>query len=366
MFIESNLIKWNGDENNFPLHDYIMFLKSKNFSVTSFGEIKKDTCSPRIDDLYILFQKDDIKYSVQFNKTTGDFILFKNYTKQTGSGFDDFSKKLFSSRQPIKSFTIKELLDNRDGQFIHHDKYTAELDSPVLEYCYANTLKFKIKSSQFGKSAKDKHGNKGVNHTFYNVYVLFQDFYTIGKDKDIPFADAIDYAIDFGDVSIRCNCPAFLYWGMAYIGTELRYIYGIPRESRYPQIRNPNLRGTICKHCDAVLQYIKRNRNLIVKMFAEYYNRLNEGQSIYAVNTNGTTITIGHKNENGDVFFEQQQEEEEKMKDLFDEDEVIDEKTSESEDDNNLADGEADVYGDPDWHIEDPTEGAVWDEEEEE
>ena len=44
-------------------------------------------------------------------------------------------------------------------------------------------------------------------------------------------------------------------------------------------------------------------------MFATYYNRLNDGQSIYAVNTNGTTITIGKKNEEGDIFFERQLEE---------------------------------------------------------
>lgn len=267
-------------------------------------------------------------------------------------------------KKPIYSFTLKELYDNEDMDFIHRREHLAELDSPTIKYCYANSIILKIKSSQFGKSGKDKNGKKGINHTFYNVYVLFEDFYTIGRDKDIPFADAIDYAIEFGDVHLRCNCPSFLYHGFAFQGTELRYLYGVPREGRYPIIRNPQLKSTMCKHCDKVIEYIRRNKELIAKMFAEYYNRLNDGQSIYAVNTNGTTITIGHKNEYGDVFFEQQQEEEEKMKDLFDEDEIVDEKTSESEDDNNLVDGEADVYGDPDWHIEDPTEGVVWDEEE--
>ena len=208
----------------------------------------------------------------------------------------------------IKSFTLKELLDNRDGNFIHHDKYTSELESPILEYCYANTAKFKIKSSQFGKQAKTKDGRVGTNNTWYNVFVMFEDFYTIGQDKEIPLEDAVDYAINFGEIHIRCSCPAHLYFGYSYMATQMDFQYGLPRENLFPIIRNPDLNGTICKHEDAVIQFIFRNKNLITKMFAEYYNRLNEGQSIYAVNTNGTTITIGKKEGENDVFFEQQQE----------------------------------------------------------
>lgn len=208
----------------------------------------------------------------------------------------------------IKSFTLKELLDNRDGDFIHHDKYTSELESPILQYAYCNSIKLRIKSSQFGKQAKIKDGRVGTNNTWYNVFVLFEDFYTIGRDKDIPFEDAIDYAINFGDVKLRCNCPAHTFWGYSYTATQMDFEYGIPRENRFPKIRNPELKGTICKHEDAVIRYILRNKDLITKMFAEYYNRLNEGQSIYAVNTKGTTITIGKKDGENDVFFEQQEE----------------------------------------------------------
>lgn len=227
--------------------------------------------------------------------------------------------------EPILSFTLKELRDNRDGDFIHHDQYTSELDSPVLKYAYANTLKFEIKSSQFGKPVKTKNGT-GTNITRYTVFILFEDFYTIGKDKEIDFEDAIDYAINFGDVHVRCTCPAQQYWGYNYTATQLKYLYGIPREGRFPKIRNPNLKGTICKHIDAVIQWIMRNKETIAKMFAVYYNRLNDGQSIYAVNTLGTTITIGHKNEDGDVFFERQLEEEQEyendQKDMEDLEEV--------------------------------------------
>ena len=207
---------------------------------------------------------------------------------------------------PIFSFTLKELYDARDGNFIHHDKYTSELQDPELLYAYANTLVFEIKSSNYGK--KDKKSG-GTNITKYKVFVLFEDFYTIGRDKDIDFTDAVDYAINYADVHMRCTCPAATYWGYNYESTALNYLYGIPRENRYPKIRNPNLKGTVCKHIDKVIQWILKNQETVAKLFALYYDRLKDGQSIYAVNPKGTTVTIGKKNEDGDVFFERQMEE---------------------------------------------------------
>ena len=58
---------------------------------------------------------------------------------------------------------------------------------------------------------------------------------------------------------------------------------------------------------------ILKHKDIVAKLFATYYGRLNDGQSIYAVNTNGTTITIGKKNEDGDVFFERQLDEQEEQ-----------------------------------------------------
>lgn len=226
--------------------------------------------------------------------------------------------------EPIYSFTLKELRDARDGDFIHHDEYTSELGEPELEYAYANTLKFSIKSSHYGEKVKG-----GTNTTKYKVFILFEDFYTIGKDKDIDFEDAIDYAINFGEIHCRCNCKAAQFWGYNYIQTQLRTIYGIPRENRFPVVRNPDLQGTICKHTDKVIQWIFSHKDIVAKMFATYYNRLNDGQSIYAVNTNGTTITIGKKNDEGDIFFERQVEEEQEME--APEEKVVEEETQNEE-----------------------------------
>lgn len=195
----------------------------------------------------------------------------------------------------IKSFTLKELLDNRDGDFIHHDEYTDELsfNNIKLHHAFANTLVFKVKSA-----------NYKTNHKVYTVAVLFEDFYCIANDKDISFEDAVDYAVNFGDVHIACDCPAFLYWGYRYIATELSYLYGIPREKRFPKVRNPQVRGTTCKHSDKVIRWCLQNKKKIAKMFLDYYSKLRDTDDIIVVNELGDEIKVGN-NLAGEIDFDE-------------------------------------------------------------
>lgn len=236
-------------------------------------------------------------------------------------------------KEPIYSFTLKEMLNGEDPNFLHRTERLAELDEPTLLYAYANTLVFEIKSSHYGEKVKG-----GTNATKYKVFVLFEDFYTIGEDRNIDFEDAINYALDWGDVHIRCTCPSQLYHGFSFMGTQMRYLYGVPRENRFPKIRNPNLKGTNCKHADKVMEWILRHKDIVSKMFALYYNRLNDGQSIYAVNTNGTTITIGKKNDEGDVFFERQLKETSEQEETVEEEAVNEVPEEEVEEEDNVED----------------------------
>ena len=54
-----------------------------------------------------------------------------------------------------------------------------------------------------------------------------------------------------GDIAVHCNDPSWKYWGFQYIGTVKNY--ALEKEPRYPKIRNPNLKGSVCKHLDNVL-----------------------------------------------------------------------------------------------------------------
>lgn len=65
------------------------------------------------------------------------------------------------------------------------------------------------------------------------------------------------------NLHVNCNCPAFGYWGFKYIGTAEDY--SIENEGRYPDVRNPNLQGYVCKHIYKVLQAYPFNINDIRK-----------------------------------------------------------------------------------------------------
>jgi hypothetical protein len=53
-------------------------------------------------------------------------------------------------------------------------------------------------------------------------------------------------------MKVRCDCPAFVYWGYAFLLTELEAISG-PEEHRPPDIRNPERKGCVCKHLSTLL-----------------------------------------------------------------------------------------------------------------
>lgn len=54
------------------------------------------------------------------------------------------------------------------------------------------------------------------------------------------------------DVKVACSCEAFLYQGYKYI--TYKADSGIDPEDRFPIIRNPSLRGMLCKHILAVFK----------------------------------------------------------------------------------------------------------------
>lgn len=75
--------------------------------------------------------------------------------------------------------------------------------------------------------------------------------------------------IRLSNIKVSCNCPAFKYWGFKYIATQLDY--GVLQENKYPDVRNPNTEGYVCKHLYSVLKVWPFVRNTIA---SEYWNDL--------------------------------------------------------------------------------------------
>jgi GNAT superfamily N-acetyltransferase len=172
-------------------------------------------------------------------------------------------------KQPILSFTLQQILKEVDPNHIHHAEYTAALDEPFLIKAYGSSLLFGVYSSKYAKNGR-----------VYQVKVIFKDIVIIARDKQIPIADAVRYAIEDLDMNISCQCPAFLFYGYRYMGTQLSYLYGLPREHRPPRIRNPKMRGSVCKHADKVMRWIVQNEDEIIGRFEALYRKIDFAKAL--------------------------------------------------------------------------------------
>ena len=68
-----------------------------------------------------------------------------------------------------------------------------------------------------------------------------------------------------GNIKISCTCPGFLYHGYKYISWKVNV--GIDKETRSPDIRNPEKKGMACKHILTALNQMKSDYSAIYSMF---------------------------------------------------------------------------------------------------
>lgn len=64
---------------------------------------------------------------------------------------------------------------------------------------------------------------------------------------------------------VYCNCPAFKWWGHQYIMTTTKSIIPGFENRVYPKVRNPQLKGKVCKHLYIVLQDLPKQSRKIYK-----------------------------------------------------------------------------------------------------
>lgn len=102
---------------------------------------------------------------------------------------------------------------------------------------------------------------KGFAFRSKNVYFEIGDYEQTVKLQDLKIVskmsgddkDKVSMAMD-GDIKVMCTCPDFLYGGFKYIGTVLDY--STHPENRFPEIKNPNEEGTVCKHLHHLLKHV--------------------------------------------------------------------------------------------------------------
>lgn len=123
--------------------------------------------------------------------------------------------------------------------------------------------------------SKSRAEQQNINAKLYKIDNN-KIFYTVtSSDGDKQYLVTIQLANNTnslekalaGDIKVSCTCDAFLYQGYKYILWKANA--GIDKETRSPDIRNPNKTGMACKHILVALNQIKSDYNKI----SELYNK---------------------------------------------------------------------------------------------
>lgn len=80
----------------------------------------------------------------------------------------------------------------------------------------------------------------------WNFYIQYLDWDEQVRDTSLKTQEAAWLLYKNGRIAVHCGCPSFIFHGYEYILTQLDA--AIRPETRYPHIRNPELRGILCKH----------------------------------------------------------------------------------------------------------------------
>lgn len=122
-------------------------------------------------------------------------------------------------RAAVKEFTLQDLkIAQSDPKFLHSAERVAQLGAKGQGTEYAGlrgfSVWFRTKSSEYHEPRKP-----GYNQVWTQQIVML-DLPDALKKRDIKILQRVREAMK-GDVMVRCDCPAFLYWGFAYINLQL-------------------------------------------------------------------------------------------------------------------------------------------------
>ena len=128
--------------------------------------------------------------------------------------------------------TYKDILHIIDPRDLPHRDY-----APLIKYVkYVGTddniMKFFVPSP--------------TRINMWNTYIQFMEWNPEVRDTGVTPTEAARLLIWAGNIRVHCGCPSFKFWGYQYILTQLDA--SIFQETRYPHIRNPQLKGICCKH----------------------------------------------------------------------------------------------------------------------
>lgn len=172
----------------------------------------------------------------------------------TAQGFQSKNRVSETGSLEEKDISINDLRKATDPIFLRNKERSKEVHLRIVEITPSGTI---ITMSNSVTLQQEDHWTQTVK-------LLDWDEALAADGLDFP--QRANLAV-FGRLQVKCNCPAYLYWGYEYIETQLGsdnievpdYEGKKGGEDRFPKVRNPKLRGVICKHLTAVLLTLQRS-----------------------------------------------------------------------------------------------------------
>ena len=126
--------------------------------------------------------------------------------------------------------------------------------------------------------------HSGTSDIWYDAYLSFknpkQTLERMVKDRRFWVADKTKVDLrkiakafmNKADIQLFCSCPAFKFWGPAFILSLDKYDAQYTRkEIRPPSVRNPKRYGAVCKHLDRLLKVFPFYGSTLAKWIKDFY-----------------------------------------------------------------------------------------------
>ena len=159
-------------------------------------------------------------------------------------------KTLDTMLQDLREDSARQLRTGDDPRFLKRAVRVKALPGSIFqEYNrHSRTAWFHTESSG------EWTATAGMTHT---QRVQLTGLPEIMKQPGMTPMKAARLATTEGDIRVFCTCPSYKFHGFQYIDTQRDA--AIRAENRFPEVRNPHLRGTVCKHLLKVLQVLPFN-----------------------------------------------------------------------------------------------------------
>lgn len=106
----------------------------------------------------------------------------------------------------------------------------------------------------------------------WETYIQFPEMQEQIDDDSITPQEAARLLFWGGTLRVHCGCPSFSFWGFQYIATQLDA--AIIPETRYPKVRNPQLKGIVCKHLIKTLKVLPFHLGDIASVIADHRQKM--------------------------------------------------------------------------------------------